>query len=321
MLVIAYFCARIRMEYSHTPVMWQEIKSFLSPAAVGSCVFVDCTLGEGGHSHLMLQEFSKVKIVGFERDAEILRVARERLSDFSERIEFINANFDAVASHLSRFKGSVRAFLYDFGISSFHFEKSGRGFSFRDDEPLDMRLDGNCGNSAKDIVNGASEMELTEIISMYGQERWAKRIARAICRARREKPIETSRELAELVLRAIPARYHVRNIHPATRVFQALRIAVNDELSAIEKSLPAAIDILSPGGRICAISFHSLEDRIVKNAFKRAARGCTCHEEQCRCKNAPRVLVLTKKPVLPEESEIENNRRSRSARLRVAEKL
>lgn len=303
------------------PVMWNELRVFLAPVAVTGGVFVDCTLGEGGHSQLMLDEFSGVNIVAFERDPEILKIAKERLSCYGERIEFINANFESVGDCLSGKKKPVRAFVYDFGISSFHFERSGRGFSFRDDEPLDMRLDGEGGISARDIVNRASEMELTEIFADYGQERWAKRIARFLCRVRREKPVETSRELAEIVLRAIPARYHVRNIHPATRVFQALRIAVNDELSAIKKSLPAAIDILEAGGRICAISFHSLEDRIVKNEFRRAARGCTCGEEECRCNNAPKVSILTKKPVVPGEEEIQNNKRARSARLRVAEKV
>lgn len=309
------------MDYSHVPVMWNELRFFLEPVAVGGGVFVDCTLGEGGHSSLILDEFSGVEIVAFERDPEILKIARKRLSCFGGRIEFINANFEAVKDYLFEEKRVIRAFLYDFGISSFHFERGGRGFSFRDDEPLDMRLDGSGGISAKDIVNRASEIELTEIIADYGQERWAKRIARFLCRARREKPVETSRELAEIVLRAIPARYHVKNIHPATRVFQALRIAVNNELSSIKKSLPAAVDILAPGGRICAISFHSLEDRIVKNEFRRAARGCICHEEQCRCKGVPRISILTKKPVVPGKEEIENNKRARSARLRVAEKL
>ncbi len=300
--------------------MWNELRFFLKPVAVGGGVFVDCTLGEGGHSRLMLDEFPGVNIVAFERDPEILKIAQQRLSSYGGRIKFINANFKAVEDYLFE-ERDVRAFVYDFGISSFHFEKSGRGFSFRDDEPLDMRLDGESRMSASDIINHASEMELTEIIANYGQERWAKRIARFICRARREKPVETSRELAEIVLRAIPARYHVRNIHPATRVFQALRIAVNDELSAITKSLPAAIGILAPGGRICTISFHSLEDRIVKNEFKRAARGCTCREEQCRCKGVPGISILTKKPIIPGEDEIKNNKRARSARLRVAEKL
>ncbi len=309
------------MEYSHVPVMWNELRFFLTPVAVSGAVFVDCTLGEGGHSRLMLDEFYGVKIVAFERDFEIMNIAKARLSGYGDRIEFINANFDAIEEYLSGKRDAVRAFVYDFGISSFHFERSGRGFSFRDDEPLDMRLNERSGICARDIVNRASEMELTEIFANYGQERWAKRIARFLCRVRREKPVETSRELAELVLRAIPVRYHVKNIHPATRVFQALRIAVNDELSAIEKSLPAAIDILAPGGRICAISFHSLEDRIVKNAFRRAARGCTCREEQCRCTGVPRISILTKKPAVPVAPEIEHNKRARSARLRVAEKL
>ena len=217
----------------------------------------------------------------------------------------------------------VSAFLYDFGISSYHLERSGRGFGFQRDEPLDMRLDADAGVNAFSIVNECPEKELADIIFNYGGERRARRIARFIVQRRREKSIDTTLKLAELVLRAIPKKYRVRNIHPATRVFQALRIAVNDELSAIEKSLEQALSILSPGGRIMAISFHSLEDRIVKNRFRTWAKGCICglEQEQCQCSADPLVRVLTKKPVMPGQEELSSNRRSRSARLRVCERI
>ncbi|MCX7679861.1 MAG: 16S rRNA (cytosine(1402)-N(4))-methyltransferase RsmH [Spirochaetes bacterium] len=309
------------MEYSHIPVMWEQLRHFLKPVALEGSVFVDCTLGEGGHSNLMLDEFTGIAIIAFERDPEILQVARKRLSVYENRIVFVNANFTEIERYLANEKRAIRAFVYDFGISGYHFEKSKRGFSFRDDEPLDMRLDERCTRSAKDIVNTDSEMALAEIFAKYGQERWSKRIARAICDIRQKKAIETSRELAEIVLRAIPARYRSKRIHPATRVFQALRIAVNEELSAISTSIPAAIRLLASGGRLCAISFHSLEDRIVKNAFRRAERGCLCNDEPCRCYDRVRINVLTKKPVVPTIHEIARNKRSRSAKMRVAEKL
>ncbi len=310
------------MPYAHMPVLWEEVRDFFAPVvSPEGGVLVDCTLGEGGHSELLLRAFPKASIIAFERDAEILNIAQTRLLEFSHRIEYVNANFMGLGERLGEMKGKVAGFLYDFGISSYHFDRSGRGFSFRADEPLDMRLDGKCGMNARDILERSSEMELTEIISVYGEERWARRIARSICSSREKSPIETTGELARIVLRAIPARFHVKNIHPATRVFQALRIAVNDELSAIGPSLRAALDLAAPGGRICAISFHSLEDRIVKNAFRRAARGCACEEKECRCNGAPLVRVLTKKPVVPGDAEAAANKRARSAKLRVVERL
>lgn len=310
------------MSYAHVPVMWNELREFLTGAvAAGDGIIVDCTLGEGGHSEKMLAAFPGIKVIAFERDVEILAIARERLDPFGGRISFINDNFSSIARHLGDVAGRIAGFLYDFGISSYHFDNSGRGFSYQGDEPLDMRLDGGTGLSARDIVNTWTEIKLTEIIRTYGEERWARRIARYICRSRDMKPLETSQELAQLVLRAIPARFHVKNIHPATRVFQALRIAVNDELSAIETSLRDALGLVASGGRICAISFHSLEDRIVKNIFRRASKGCVCTEEQCLCRNDPLVKILTKKPVVPGDAEMASNRRARSAKLRVAEKI
>ena len=309
------------MAYAHQPVMWNELREFLAVAvAAGDGIVVDCTLGEGGHTEKMLAAFPDIRIIAFERDIEILSIAQARLVAFGERISFINDNFSTITRHLEGFAGRIAGFLYDFGISSYHFDRSGRGFSYQGDEPLDMRLDGK-GMSAAEIVNSWPEMKLTEIIRTYGEERWARRIARYICRSRDTKPLETSQELAQLVLRAIPARYHVKNIHPATRVFQALRIAVNDELSAIETSLRVALGLAATGGRICAISFHSLEDRIVKNVFRRASKGCTCSEDRCMCQGDPIVKILTKKPVVPGSEEMAVNRRARSAKLRVAEKV
>ncbi len=312
-------------EFAHTPVLWKEVLQYVreTPVPRRGDVLVDCTLGEGGHSKLLLENVSGISVVALERDPEILEIAAQRLRDFSGSIELINDNFANAASRLEKYRGRIQWFLYDFGISSFHFDRSGRGFSFRADEPLDMRLDKGTAIDARHIVNNYSEKELTDIFFRYGEERWAKRIAKYIGEYRKNRELSTSLELAELVLRAIPKRFHVRNIHPATRVFQALRIVVNDELSAIEASLRDAAGLLETGGRIMAISFHSLEDRIVKNTFRRLAKGCTCAEEgnRCLCEGDPVVKILTKKPITPQPDEIAVNNRARSAKMRVCEKL
>lgn len=311
------------MGYAHVPVMPGELLRFVGDSEYrGAGLLVDCTVGEGGHSELFLETFANIRIIAFDRDSEILEIARERLRRHAGRIDFINDNFSHISQHLGQVKGAVNYFLYDFGISSYHFDASGRGYSFARDERLDMRLD-HEGDSAEDIVNAADEKLLADIIFRYGEERWSRKIASAIVRARNAKPVATTGELADIVLGAIPKRFHVRNIHPATRVFQALRIAVNDELGAIEKSLDDAHALLAPGGRIMAISFHSLEDRIVKEKFRRLGRGCLCREEprNCRCGNRPFVNLLTKKPLRPDVEETGRNSRARSARLRVCEKV
>ena len=302
----------------------EEIISFIKDIKeLRGKTFVDCTLGEGGHSELILKTFKDIKIIGFERDQEILEISRKRLRDFGNRITFINDNFSNISEHLDIIKKKISLFLYDFGISSFHLEMSKRGFSLQRDEILDMRLDLNCKVDARYIINKFPENQLRDLIFDLGEERWAKRIARYICTSRAKNPIETTLELSTLILKAIPRRYHVKNIHPATRVFQAIRIAVNDELSCIDQSLKSVYNYLIPGGRIIAISFHSLEDRIVKNRFKKLKTGCICDLDHriCQCERNPLVKILTKKPLLPEESEILRNKRSRSAKLRVCEKI
>jgi 16S rRNA (cytosine1402-N4)-methyltransferase len=284
---------------------------------------VDCTLGEGGHSELFLSTFPDIKVIAFERDPEILSIAEKRLAKFGDRIEIIHSNFSALPDFLEKRSEPVQYVLFDYGISSFHFDRSGRGFTFRDSEPLDMRLDGNKGPSAADLVNGSSAEELADIFFHYGEERWSRKIAAYIKEQRRKKPFETADELADIVMRAIPRRFHVKNIHPATRVFQALRIAVNNELEAIDRGLDSIYRYLDDGGRIMSMSFHSLEDRIVKNRFRQWARGCSCGLEgkQCQCLSRPFVSMVTKKPVIPTDEEIAENKRSRSARLRVCERI
>ncbi len=303
--------------------MLKEVLEFAGTClGTGSNLFVDCTTGEGGHSEALLENFKELLLIGFERDHEILEIARQRLLRFGSRIELINDNFANLPNHLSGVRGHVSGFLYDFGISSFHFDKSGKGFSFSNDEILDMRLDGR-GISASEIVNSYPESKLEEIFYVYGEERWAKKIAKKIYEERRAKKIGTTGELADIITSAIPKKFHVRNIHPATRVFQAIRIEVNDELNAIRNSLNESYKYLAAGGVIIAISFHSLEDRIVKDKFRRLSKGCLCDldSRHCCCMNNPVVSILTKKPLRPSEEEMNVNRRSRSARLRACVKL
>ncbi len=310
--------------YYHIPVMPQEVLAFLGGIdGIESSVVVDCTVGEGGHSELILGTWRGITLYGFERDKNILAIAQRRLSQYGERVVLINDNFKNLWLHCKGMEDSVAAFLYDFGISSYHFDGSSRGFAFSKQEKLDMRLDDLATLTAYDIINNFSENELTEIFSKYGEERWSRRIARRIVHKRLEKAIETTDELAQIVIQAIPRQYRVTHIHPATRVFQALRIFINDELSAINASLKDAVKFLKPGGRVVAIAFHSLEDRIVKDRFRRWAKGCSCDNDGllCQCPGKPLVTVLTKKPLTPKESEIENNPRSRSAKLRVCQKV
>ena len=304
----------------HIPIMWREMLHFIEETSKHDGIFVDCTLGEGGHSLFFLQNFNKMKIIAFERDIEILERAEKRLSEFEDRITFINDNFSQMGTHLNSKNLKADYILYDFGISSFHFDASKRGFAFKEDEPLDMRLELNQkGVSASHVVNNYTESKLTEIFYRYGEENWSKHIAKIICERRKSKPITTSRELADIVLAAIPKKFHVKNIHPATRIFQAVRIEVNDELSAIEKSLDESYNYCNAGGLIMAMSFHSLEDRIVKDKFKKLSRGCLCQLEpkHCMCTSKPFVEIITKKPLTPSEDELEFNKRSRSAKLRI----
>ncbi|HRR59979.1 MAG TPA: 16S rRNA (cytosine(1402)-N(4))-methyltransferase RsmH [Spirochaetota bacterium] len=310
-------------QYYHTPVMQKEVLSFLSQIQdIESATIVDCTVGEGGHSELILKQWGGVTLYGFERDKEIFAIAHKRLQSY-EKVVLINDNFRNLRIHFNGMQNSIAAFLYDFGVSSYHFDGTDRGFAFKSNQKLDMRLDSKAHVSAYDIVNSFTEKELTEIFAKYGEERWARRIAKRIIYKRSEQPIETTGQLADIVVQAIPKQYRVKNIHPATRVFQALRIYVNDELSAIGESLKDAITFLKPGGMIIALSFHSLEDRIVKDRFRRWAKGCSCDNDglHCQCNSGPLVAVLTKKPLQPEESELEKNQRSRSAKLRVCRKL
>ncbi|MCM2358827.1 MAG: 16S rRNA (cytosine(1402)-N(4))-methyltransferase RsmH [Geobacteraceae bacterium] len=310
-------------EFRHLSVLPAEVLRYLAPRPGG--VYLDGTTGGGGHAALVLEASSPDGIlIGLDRDAQALAAARERLAPFGERARLFRKNFaelDALLAELGI--AGIDGFLLDLGVSSYQLDTGERGFSFLQDAPLDMRMDTGSGETAAELVNGLSEQELTRIIREYGEERWAKRIAAFIVRARGEAPIETTLQLADLVKGAIPRGAWEERLHPATRTFQAFRIAVNDELGSLERGLAAAFRLLKRGGRGVVISFHSLEDRIVKNTFRGLAQGCTCPRDfpRCVCGNTPQARVLTGKPVTAGEAELMENPRARSAKLRAIEKL
>lgn len=308
------------MEYIHYPVLQREALELLVPPC-GPSLMIDCTLGEGGHSQLFLQKYPQLHVIGLDRDAGIIAKACNRLAGFGDRFQAVNTWFD---EYLMHYEGEAPSIvLFDLGISVFHYEESGRGFSFRKSENLDMRLNQDDEVSVRDIVNNYSQEHLANVIFQYGEERYSRRIASAICAYRRLHAVSKSDELADIIWHAVPASYRYGKIHPATRSFQALRIEVNREIDRIAPALSAAIDVLSPKGRIGVISFHSLEDRPVKYLFKQKADGCTCPPEapRCTCGGKPVIRLITKKPVVPTDEECDMNPPSRSAKLRVAEKL
>ncbi len=306
----------------HKPVMLEQVLDSLDIR--GDDIVVDCTLGEGGHASAFLHRLNRGSLVGIEQDEEIFGRACERLKDFGEMFIPVRDNF----SNLKRiiggiFPDGVDKIFFDLGISMYHIKISGRGFSFSRSEPLDMRLDMAKSLKAYDVVNRFDWKKLSEIIWAYGEERHANRIARGIVNERKKKPITTSTELADIVKREIPRKLWPRNIHPATKTFQAIRVFVNDEIEILEKALRDGIDVLKPRGRICVISFHSLEDRIVKTVFSDLGRGCNCPPDfpVCVCGGRRVIKVLSRKPFLPGEDELTKNPASRSARLRFAVKL
>lgn len=289
----------------HIPVLLNEILRYLD--YIRNEIIVDCTIGEGGHAEKILGNLGPSGILlGIDQDQDALVAARERLASFGKRVTLVWDNFINLENVL-REKGleEVDGILFDLGVSSFQLNKKERGFSFLKEGPLDMRMNKVQKINAADLVNKASYEELQNIIYELGEKRWAKRIAKAIVREREKEPITTTSQLAEIVGKAVPYR---GRIHPATRTFQALRIKVNRELENLKEALPQAVDSLKKGGRICVISYHSLEDRIVKNSFKNFARQ-------------GRLKILTKKPITPKEAEIRTNLRSRSAKLRVGERI
>lgn len=309
--------------FRHISVLPAEVMEYLAPFEGGT--YVDGTLGGGGHAALILAAAGeKGRLFGFDRDMAAIRAASGSLASFGDRFIPVNSNFSAMGAALSEHGvTAVDGFLLDLGVSSHQLDMAERGFSFQQDAPLDMRMDVDSGTSAAELIAQLSHGELAKIIREYGEERWAGRIAAFICKAREESPLETTFQLVDLIKGAIPRKAWEERLHPATRTFQALRIAVNEELSSLEKGLASAVRLLKPGGRGVVISFHSLEDRIVKQMFRGLAAGCICPKEipVCVCSHSPQVRVLTGKPVMAGKAELEDNPRSRSAKLRAVEKL
>lgn len=311
------------MTFSHTSVLLYETVDSLNIRPDG--IYVDGTLGGGGHASLVLSRLGKDgHLIGLDQDSDAIAAAGERLKDYSERLTIIRTNYEnireALASHgISKVDG----IYLDLGVSSYQLDTADRGFTYReDDAPLDMRMDQRRTETAKDIINNYSEMELYRIIRDYGEDRFAKNIAKHIVKARAEKEIETAGELTEIIKAAIPAKVRATGGHPAKRTFQAVRIELNRELQVLENSIDTMIDLLNPGGRLSIITFHSLEDRIVKNRFRINENPCTCPPEfpVCMCGKKSKGRVVTRKPILPSEEEISANKRSKSAKLRVFEK-
>lgn len=306
------------LELHHTPVMVPEIMNALDVQPGGR--YIDGTLGEGGHSKSILTAAEPGgQVLGLDADAEAISVATERLAEFGDSFLALNVNFRDVRATALRYEFvPVHGVLFDLGVSSLQLDRESRGFSFRRSDPLDMRFSFDQKITASDIVNGYAESELADLIFHLGEDRAARRISREIVRNR---PINTSLELAEVVEKANPRRG--RKTHPATQTFQAIRIAVNDELSALETALEQAVSVLGQGGRMAVISYHSLEDRIVKNFIRKQASDCICPPGTpvCKCDHLATLKVITRRPLVPSDEEIESNPRARSAKLRVAERI
>ena len=310
------------MNFSHKSVLLDETIEALNIHPDG--IYLDGTLGGAGHSEQIVKRLTTGTLIGIDRDEVALSAARQRLSPYGERVVTVHSNFCELADVLDRLSiPFVDGMLFDLGVSSPQLDDAQRGFSYMADAPLDMRMDRSQSLSAYEVVNGWPQEELRRILYDYGEERYAPQIAAAMVRRREKQSIETTMELVEVIRSAMPAQALREKQHPAKRSFQAIRIAVNDELGAVDRMLQVAFDRLKPGGRIAIITFHSLEDRIVKSRMQAAARGCICLPEfpVCVCGRKPVVRLVTRKPVVSGEEELEENPRARSAKLRVAEKL
>ena len=313
------------MEFSHVPVLYSECIRGLKIDPDG--IYVDGTLGGAGHASGVCSQLSENGLfIGIDRDIDALNASKERLSKLDSKCQkiFVQSNYADIKSVLEE-EGikNIDGALLDLGVSSFQLDNPGRGFSYMQDAPLDMRMNANDSFTAFDVVNGYSESELCRVIKDYGEERWAQRIAQFICETRKEAEIKTTGKLVEIIKAAIPASARRDGPHPAKRTFQAIRIEVNDELGALERAVSDFIDVLAPGGRLAIITFHSLEDRIVKDIYKARLNPCTCPPEfpVCVCGKKPDVRKITGKPILPSDEELETNPRARSAKLRIIEKI
>ena len=311
------------MEFRHRPVMLEQCVKGLDIRPNG--IYVDGTLGGGGHSGAICRSLDeRGTLIGIDRDRDALNVSSERLKEYKCQKYFVQSNYSDIKQMLSELKiEKVDGALLDLGVSSFQLDNPQRGFSYINDAPLDMRMSQDDDFTAYDIVNDYDRNELIRVIGRYGEERWASRIADFIVKIRSDKPIESTYELVDVIKQAIPASARRTGPHPAKRTFQAIRIEVNDELSQLERAVEEFCDILAPGGRLCIITFHSLEDRIVKEIFSRRANPCTCPREFpiCACGKKADIKKITGKPFVPDAEETEENPRARSAKLRIAEKI
>ncbi len=310
------------MEFKHISVLLEETIDSLDIKPDG--IYVDGTLGGGGHSLEICKRLGeKGRLIGIDQDMDAIRAATERLKDYKEKVTIVHSNYqdiDSVVRNLSL--GGVDGIVLDLGVSSYQLDTVERGFTYREDTPLDMRMDQSQVMTARDIVNDYSEMELFRVIRDYGEDSFAKNIAKHIVMARQEKPIETTGELNEIIKAAIPAKMRQGIGHPSKKTFQAIRIELNRELEVLENSLDKMIELLNPGGRLSVITFHSLEDRIVKNIFRKNMNPCVCPPNfpVCTCGKKPMGKVITRKPIVPNERELEENKRAKSSKLRVFER-
>ena len=310
------------MEFKHYSVMLKETIGQLNIRPDG--IYVDGTLGGGGHAFEVCRRLSaEGHFYGIDQDAAAIEAAKERLAEFGDKVTILRSNYCRMKEELKN-KGisGVDGIVLDLGVSSYQLDEAGRGFTYREDAVLDMRMDQRMEKTARDIVNDYSETDLYRVIRDYGEDKFAKNIAKHIVLARKEKPIETTGELTEIIKAAIPMKIRMQKGHPAKQTFQAIRIELNQELEILRSSLDDMIALLNPGGRICVITFHSLEDRIVKTIFRNNENPCTCpsHFPVCVCGNVSKGKVMTRKPIVPSERELEENSRSRSAKLRVFER-
>ena len=311
------------MNFDHIPVLLEEVIAGLKLKSGG--VYVDCTLGGAGHAYQILQcTTPDGKLIGLDHDPVAVSAATKRLLAFEQRVTIVQASFTELATVLKKLKATnVNGVLFDLGVSSPQLDDPQRGFSYRYDAPLDMRMNPANANTAQQVINTFSEAQLTAIIQDYGEEKWAKRSASFIVKERQNKPVSTTFELVEIIKKAIPAAARRSGPHPAKRTFQAIRIAVNDELNILKNAFIQAVQVLQPGGRIAVVTFHSLEDRITKELLKYLALDCICPPKLpvCNCNKKREIKIINRKPVEPSRQEIERNRRARSAKLRIAEKL
>lgn len=310
------------MEFKHKSVLLKETIEYLNIRPDG--IYVDGTLGGGGHAYEVCKRLSsKGRFIGIDQDEDAIKAATRRLSEFEDKTQIIRSNYCDMSETLAEVGiAKVDGMILDLGVSSYQLDDPTRGFTYRVDAPLDMRMDKRRDFTAKELLNSYSEQELYRIIREYGEDKFAKNIARHIVQAREQKEIETTGELTEIIKAAIPAKVRMTGGHPAKRTFQAIRIELNRELEVLEESLEDMIHLLNPGGRICVITFHSLEDRIVKNIYKKSENPCTCPNDfpVCVCGKKPLGRVVTKRPIVPTEEEVEYNPRSKSAKLRVFER-